>query len=182
MTRPCAFYICFNFQVILVGSLIPWAALNVIFIKLWIYMVRVDPSAQGGVVVRSGQSCSTHYCSICRKTVTGFDHHCQWLSTCISLRNYLQFYLLCVVGAVLYFLQTVIGLLAIAYWETDSNGSSFNASPEGRSLWILSSLFDCIIGVCFSSLVGFHTYLICKGMGTYDYVIKAYENRNTTVL
>ncbi len=143
-------------------------------------MVRVDPSAPGGVVMRSGHASSTHYCSKCRKAVIGFDHHCQWLSTCISLRNYMQFYLLCVVGAFLYFLQTAIGLLATAYWENESaRRSSFNTSPKGRTLWILSSSFDFIVGVCFSSMVAFHTYLIHEGMGTYDYVLKKYGDINT---
>ncbi len=174
-------FLFLDFQVVLVGVLVPWVALNVIFLLLWLYMIRVDPSAQGGIVVRPGQASSTHYCPICRKTVRGFDHHCQWLSTCISLRNYLPFYLLCIVGVVLYFLQTVIGLLATAYWKTDSYGSSFNASLKGRSLWIISSSLDCIAGVCFSGLVGFHTYLIYKDMGTYDYVIKQFESNNNAV-
>ncbi len=84
----------------------------------------------------------------------------------------MPFYTLCVVGAIIHFLQTAIGLLATAYWETSSYGSSFNVSIEGRILWIISSVFDFIVGVCFTSLVGFHTYLIYKDMGTYDYVLQ----------
>ncbi len=86
---------------------------------------------------------------------------------------------MCAVGAMLYFLQAIVGLLATGYWNSDDyyyGPFTFNASPEGRALWIISSLCDCIIGVCFSSLVAFHTYLIHKGMGTYDYVLKSYEN------
>ncbi|CAM9909797.1 unnamed protein product, partial [Discosporangium mesarthrocarpum] len=96
----------------LAGVLGLFGTLNVVVAGLWGYLEWVDPASEGGVhfPCKIGQD-TRRYCSLCRKSVKGFDHHCSWLNTCISSRNYVHFYLLAVAGSLLYGFMVVVGVL-----------------------------------------------------------------------
>ena len=70
-----------------------------ILVSSYVYTQVVDP-------VNDNKACCTlplagrnnkqekRYCSVCKKSVPGLDHHCKWLGTCVGRRNYLSFYML----------------------------------------------------------------------------------------
>ena len=45
---------------------------------------------------RAWVSPSSKHCMTCDKCVTGFDHHCIWLGTCVGEKNYSLFLALCI--------------------------------------------------------------------------------------
>jgi hypothetical protein len=168
---------------LMVPLLLPYAILNACLCILWWFMVTVDPAEPGGAVLRSGQDASSHYCSICRKSITGFDHHCQWLNTCIGVRDYLQFFLLNVVGFTLYGLQTLVGILELLLWASSEDlAEDFHSATLGKTLWSVHICLAGWIALCFGSLFFFHSYLLLSGMGTYDYVLKQHTKRQTRMV
>lgn len=57
-------------------------------------------------------STSTEHCRPCNKCVSGFDHHCKWLNTCIGDKNYKW---TCIVRATRrFFVSTLISLTVLA--------------------------------------------------------------------
>ena len=59
---------------------------------------------------------SARYCGSCRKTVSGLDHHCTWLNTCVGRRNYVPFICLVFIGAAQSVLQTAVGVISLTVW------------------------------------------------------------------
>ncbi len=55
------------------------------------------------------RSMNAKHCRVCDKCVTGFDHHCKWLNTCVGKRNYRWFFatiLTALMGASLLFMYS----------------------------------------------------------------------------
>mmetsp|Transcript_14117 Transcript_14117/g.20871 ORF Transcript_14117/g.20871 Transcript_14117/m.20871 type:complete len:272 (-) Transcript_14117:106-921(-) len=150
-----------------------YVAMQALFLGLWIYLEFEDPSNVGGYEFtrKRSRNCE-RYCPSCRKAIVGFDHHCTWLNTCIGKRNYLQFYLLSVVGSVMFASQAIVGLLVIflggrCMWD------------KGVIVWGVHVALSFAIFSAFLSLSGFHTFLIIIGKGTYDYIMDEQKVRET---
>ncbi|KAG6958398.1 hypothetical protein JG688_00010535 [Phytophthora aleatoria] len=103
----------------------------------------------------------------------GLDHHCTWLNTCIAESNYEAFYWLVVSAACQTLLQTVVGILMCTLWESEVKANAADGWDKAviALLWIHNAA--CIsLTNSFVLLAGFHTYLLCVGVGTYDFILE----------
>lgn len=93
------------------------------------------------------------------------------LNTCISSRNYVHFYLLGVSGSLLYGYMVAIGILVQFLVDEDDLRDGFGSLVAGRWSWGIFDVMSGWIAFSFVALAGFHSYLLCIGMGTYDWVV-----------
>ncbi|CAN0317950.1 unnamed protein product [Ectocarpus sp. 12 AP-2014] len=158
-------------------ALAPFLGLNIIVVGLWGYLSWSDPAGEGGCTLGRKRAETPHYCNYCRKTVRGFDHHCSWLNTCISARNYAHFYLLGVSGSLLYLYMTVAATLTVIWADEDDQREAFGSLTASRITWGIFIAVAGWIAVSFVALAGFHTYLLLLGLGTYDWVVMQNQKR-----
>lgn len=114
----------------------------------------------------------TRYCTICCKNSPGLDHHCTWLNTCIGENNYEAFYCLVVSATTQTLGQAVIGILMATLWFDDVK-LALRAEwhePMLALLWVHNAVCLSLANSYFL-LAGFHTYLLCIGSGTYDFIL-----------
>lgn len=106
-------------------------------IFFWARLLIIDASAPGGHL---------HYCRVCEKEVQGFDHHCDFLGTCIGNGNYRSF---CCFIVGLFLLEVYHALCA------------FNWLSLGLALVLASLLFGLIVFTAYVRMWG----------GTYAWVL-----------
>lgn len=87
------------------------------YLNISISRVVLDVKSCGMSNPRSNKS---HYCSECKKSVVGLDHHCTWLNTCIGMRNYRPFYALLLCSTCQFSLQSCFGMLFQFYYQSQA--------------------------------------------------------------
>lgn len=87
------------------------------------------------------------------------------------MRNYAHFYMLGVSGSLLYAYMTTVGVLAMVLVEKDEQRDALGSLTAYRVAWGVFVAVAGWIAVSFVALAGFHTYLLWKGLGTYDWVL-----------
>lgn len=85
-----------NDPTILICTLVPYVAILLTSICLWVAAEMIDPATEGC----GGLPCFSHsesrYDREMGRNIPGLDHHCKWLNTAISRRNYGIFFALVV--------------------------------------------------------------------------------------
>ncbi|KAG3206145.1 hypothetical protein PC128_g891 [Phytophthora cactorum] len=158
--------------------LLPNAFLVIIVITSWCICELRDPSkpkpsSSFFPSILKVPPKESRYCGLCYKNSPGLDHHCTWLNTCIAESNYEAFYWLVVSAACQTLLQTVIGILMCTLWESEVKANAADGWDKAviALLWIHNAA--CIsLTNSFVLLAGFHTYLLCVGVGTYDFILE----------
>jgi hypothetical protein len=114
------------------------------------------------------------HCWECRKCVDEFDHHCPWLNTCIGKANYAQFFTAACSNLLMLTVTNAAAIaLIVMHASTDMNSlSSLGFLKEtGLLVFLIGVLtINVPLWALVLSLVGFHSYLICRGITTYDYL------------
>jgi len=93
------------------------------------------------------------------------DHHCYFLNTCISKRNYFFFFTMSTVATLQMVLHVVVSVLGMTVW--------LDPRHTGAEYFVLVSVQGTIAaaaGAGTVSLCSFHVYLLWLGMGTYDWM------------
>jgi hypothetical protein len=127
---------------------------------------------------------TSKHCSQCDKCIESFDHHCKFLNNCIGKRNYRLFIVLItlielqMIGEMLcqgYFIcqyakdkESVIDSMAEVYG--DDIGEKVANFHLATVIIVLTINVASWIGNTY--LVIFHSYITCKGISTYDYIMK----------
>lgn len=97
------------------------------------------------------------HCNICKKCIHRYDHHCSWLGNCIGERNYFYYYI--------YLISQTLELSLGIYFLIDSiRTTAFMAVP------IIGTVVLLPLGIFSLFLLTLHTYLISKGMTTWELI------------
>ncbi|KAE9147061.1 hypothetical protein PF006_g8216 [Phytophthora fragariae] len=86
--------------------------------------------------------------------------------------NYEAFYCLVVSATCQTLLQTVIGILMCTLWQSEVKANASDGWDKAviALLWIHNAACLSLTN-SFVLLAGFHTYLLCVGIGTYDFIL-----------
>ncbi|EEY56718.1 uncharacterized protein PITG_20794 [Phytophthora infestans T30-4] len=165
-------------QLVLIGSfitfvstLLRWDKCLAILVPNVVLVIFVITS--WGICELRDPSKPSRYCGLCFKNSPGLDHHCTWLNTCIAESNYESFYCLVVSATCQTLLQTVIGILMCTLWQSEVKTNAAEGWDKAliTLIWIHNAACMSLTS-SFLLLAGFHTYLLCIGMGTYDFILE----------
>lgn len=124
------------------------------------------------------------HCSMCGCCCEKFDHHCVWINACVGLHNYKYFILFLFLHCAICIYGLTVGLLCAYHLANEQDLWSkvfFSTSGQRHeaTYWIVFSylhskeelfftvVFLCgIVTVMLIGFLGYHTYLISRGMTT----------------
>ncbi|KNC79313.1 hypothetical protein SARC_08296 [Sphaeroforma arctica JP610] len=108
----------------------------------------------------------THHCSICRRCILRYDHHCPWIHNCVGFHNHKYFYLFLLYMFLICWWVFGTTLPYTIEWFTSGNLSDTKGGtyPISLSLTIIGAIF----GIMVTGLFFFHTYLICVNKTTVE--------------
>ena len=127
------------------------------------------------------------HCALCNMCCEKFDHHCVWINNCVGLHNYKYFITFLYMHAGICIYGCVVGYLCALHlidegdlWNksfVDRSGRRFNAdwSVILQYLQREHEMFSIVVLLCFVvtimllGFIGFHSYLIWKGMTTNEF-------------
>jgi len=162
-------------------------------LALYVWLLSVDVHANVGVAdAKAGYRlclrCNVHvpnaprtmHCYACDKCCEGFDHHCDFLQTCVGKQNYRQFVALVAVLTAWTAGLVILDALTLAN-AIDAGSGSFCASmfdadmPIRACLLVAHALLAvcCCIGV--GTLLLLHAYLMMKSSSTYEFFMRQQE-------
>ncbi|ETV92719.1 hypothetical protein H310_13146 [Aphanomyces invadans] len=129
----------------------------VITFGLFLYVSLVDTSATSDLPIRKGEKVVRCQC------VDGFDHHCQYLNTCIGRRNLKQFRWLILWNVLYLAVQNAVSMYAISILPRQTSTAFLLCG-----LTILPGL--ALLGMLV--LAAFQVYIYWKGMPTFEFAVQ----------
>lgn len=106
----------------------------------------------------------SHHCSTCKRCFLKMDHHCVWLDNCVGFGNYKYFYCL------LFWATFMCGFVFGATLEVLIQQLVYDDLEGVSVVWLILTIFSFALGVSTLMLLGYHSYLISKGMTTIEHI------------
>lgn len=113
----------------------------------------------------------THHCRVCRTCVLKMDHHCPWIDNCVGWGNHKYFMLAVIYSSVL--------SVYVAATMFESVARAVNSPSETFAVlfWLLfGETLDIFLGIVVTGFLGFHLYLVVKGMTTIEFCEKQFRH------
>ncbi|CCI45807.1 unnamed protein product [Albugo candida] len=148
----------------------------------WISCEQIDPSKLAdeslpngwfGIKIDGSRWSKTRYCSMCRKSVPGLDHHCTWLHTCIGKSNYAQFFTIACCGFAQFLTQAIFASCWLLLLDITT------ISQPGEIGVVITLIVSIPCTFMYGVLLGFHIYLYFVGYGTYEWMLRQRRNRRS---
>jgi len=118
---------------------------------------------------------SSKHCGSCNRCSYEFDHHCNWLNTCVGFTNYNEFYRL--IWTYLFFIIWFGVMAGFGLIE----GSIYRKNVFLFFL-ITGELLMAIVGfIAIIDLINMHRWLRGKNMTTFEYIIYSRELSKTSL-
>lgn len=99
----------------------------------------------------------------------GLDHHCVWLNTCVGKWNYTHFLCLAVIQCVTQCLRFFVCVNELILKADGDRSGICDEEACSKAVWVFQVVAATILLGGYTSLVGFHSYLLKEGIGTYDW-------------
>eukprot|EP00403_Amphidinium_massartii_P013054 CAMPEP_0178408140 /NCGR_PEP_ID=MMETSP0689_2-20121128/19786_1 /TAXON_ID=160604 /ORGANISM="Amphidinium massartii, Strain CS-259" /LENGTH=436 /DNA_ID=CAMNT_0020029227 /DNA_START=145 /DNA_END=1451 /DNA_ORIENTATION=+ len=157
--------------------------LTLAWVPLMVWLVMMDPGEppagdqeedeeEGGLrgcrhCLSEASAANVKHCKRCEKCVSGFDHHCLWLNTCIGKRNYTVW----LIFIHLMFVWTLVG--GALSWKAllSSLGVPSRSLPPGtRPILACSMAAGAVAAVFLFALACLHAYLNWNGLTTFEWI------------
>ena len=106
----------------------------------------------------------THHCSTCKRCFLKMDHHCVWLDNCVGYGNYKFFFCL------LFWATFMCGLIFGATLEALIQQLVFSTLEGVSVVWLIMTILSFALGLSTLMLLGYHSYLISRGMTTIEHI------------
>jgi len=151
------------------------------------YILEISKNFDFCIICCSNVNSDSKHCKICNRCVDKFDHHCIWLNNCIGEENYFWFFIL--LWAIFLYLSYNISIYSyaiLAFINRSNieeklmleNSSKLNLSLNlCFVLSILNFILNLIVIINIIYLICVHIWLRCKGLTTYEYLIKYLTNK-----
>jgi hypothetical protein len=146
------------------------------------YVLEISKKFDFCVICCSNINSNSKHCKECNRCVDNFDHHCNWLNNCVGDINYRVFFTLLIVVLVdlIYNIGVYIYGIVIFIQRTTEQDAIIterceNIGIDPLACPILSGIIafvDFIISFNIVYLISVHSWLRCKGMTTYEYIVK----------
>ncbi|KFG57701.1 DHHC zinc finger domain-containing protein [Toxoplasma gondii RUB] len=113
----------------------------------------------------------THHCRVCRTCVLKMDHHCPWIDNCVGWGNHKYFMLSIIYSSVL--------SIYVAATMFESVARAVNSPSETFGVLfclLFGETLDIFLGIVVTGFLGFHLYLMVKGMTTIEFCEKQFRH------
>jgi hypothetical protein len=106
----------------------------------------------------------THHCSTCQRCFLKMDHHCVWLDNCVGYGNYKFFFCL------LFWATFMCGFIFGATLEVLIQQLVYDQLEGVSVVWLIMTILSFALGLSTLMLLGYHSYLISRGMTTIEHM------------
>jgi len=119
------------------------------------------------------------HCMYCNRCTTGYDHHCFFLNICVCRDNYKCFLVLVAAAFAVNGLQTGIPVFQItrsfANEEVPGHADEWYTRATFETFCSLQLLISASSFVLLAVLLSLHTYLVCIGITTHQFLGRRYQ-------